>query len=184
MIMVNLLPLIVGAALLPLWIIMTLLLLRGEGGVIKAATFAAGAMVVRVLKGALFGYVFGVAAHAEGEKERSIIASTLLLVVGIIMLITAVTTWLKEDDPDAPPPKWMATLSRMSPLTAFGMGALMMAISIKQWVFTLSAIAVIYEAPLGQTARVMAYLLFVVAAQSLWCWRPSSAALLRPHSRP
>ena len=42
-----------------------------------------------------------------------------------------------------------------------------MALAVKQWVFTLSAIAVIEEAQLGQTANVLAYLFFVVAAQSL-----------------
>ena len=41
-VIVSLLPLIIGAALLPGWIIMALFLLRGEGGVLKAAAFAAG----------------------------------------------------------------------------------------------------------------------------------------------
>ena len=44
----SLLPLIAGAALLPVWIIMALFLLRGEGGVRKALAFAAGAMTVRL----------------------------------------------------------------------------------------------------------------------------------------
>ena len=37
---------------------LTLLLLRVEGGLIKAAAFAAGAMTVRLLQMILFGYVF------------------------------------------------------------------------------------------------------------------------------
>ena len=55
MVLINLLPLIFGAAVLPLWIIAALLLVRGEGGVLKAAAFAAGAMMLRVLQGILFG---------------------------------------------------------------------------------------------------------------------------------
>ena len=47
-VIVYLLPLIVGAALLPAWIILALFLLRGEGGVRKALAFAAGAMTVRL----------------------------------------------------------------------------------------------------------------------------------------
>lgn len=164
---INLLPLIVGAAVLPLWIIAALLLLRGEGGVIKASAFAAGAMTVRVLQGILFGYVFGAAADASGDVGSKLIASTLLLVVGILLLITAIKKWHSEDDPDAPPPKWMASLSGLSALKACGIGALWMAIAIKQWVFTLSAIEFITEAKLGQTASGLAYLVFVVAAQSL-----------------
>ena len=83
------------------------------------------------------------------------------------MLISAVKKWRKEEDPDAPPPKWMAILSGLSALQAFGMGALLMALSIKQWVFTLSAIAVIEQAQLSQAGNVLVYLFFVLAAQSL-----------------
>ncbi len=166
-VIVYLLPLIVGAALLPTWIILALFLLRGEGGVRKALAFAAGAMTVRLVQGVLFGYVFGTAADAYGESGSNLITSTLLLVVGIVMLITAVMKWRKEEDPDAPPPKWMAILGGLSALQAFGMGALLMALSIKQWVFTLSAIAVIEQAQLSHTGNVLAYLFFVLAAQSL-----------------
>jgi hypothetical protein len=163
----DLLLLIVASAVLPVWIILTLLLLRGEGGVVKAAAFAAGAMSVRVAQGILFGIFFGAAVDASGEEGASLIASTLLLVVGILLLIAAVKKWRKEDDPDAPPPKWMTTLGGLSALKAFGMGALLMAVAMKQWVFALSAIAIIEEAQLSQAGSVLAYLFFVVAAQSL-----------------
>lgn len=166
-VIVSLLPLIVGAALLPVWIIMALFLLRGEGGVLKAAAFAAGAMTARVVQGVLFGFVFGTAADASGESSASLITSTLLLVLGILMLISAVRKWRKEEDPDAPPSKWMEILGGMSALKAFGMGALLMVLAIKQWVFTLSAIAVIEQGELSRADSVLTYLFFVLAAQSL-----------------
>jgi|APFre7841882724_1041349.scaffolds.fasta_scaffold30139_2 hypothetical protein len=166
-VIVYLLPLIVGAALLPAWIIITLFLLRGEGGILKALAFAAGALLVRLVQGVIFGYVFDTAADTYGESGSNLITSTLLLVVGIVMLISAVKKWRKDADPDAPPPKWMATLSGLSALKAFGVGALLMAVSIKQWVFTLSAIAVIEQAQLSRAANMLTYLFFVLAAQSL-----------------
>lgn len=162
----SLLPLIVGAALLPVWIVIVLFLLRGEGGVGRAAAFAAGAMLVRLVQGFLFGYVFGAAGDEYGAEGSGLIAATLLLVVGLLMLVSGVKSWRKEEDPDAPPPKWMALLDGVTPLKAFGMGALLMAIAMKQWVFTLSAIAVIEEAQLTQTGSVLAFLFFVFAAQS------------------
>jgi hypothetical protein len=175
----NLLPLIVAAAVLPAWIIITLLLLRGKGGVIKAAAFAAGALAVRLLQGILFGLIFGAATDGADEQEASVIASTLLLVVGILLLVTAVKKWRKEDDPDAPPPQWMTALGGLSALKAFGMGALLMAVALKQWVFTLSAIAVIEEAQLDPAGSVLSYLFFVLAAQSL-VLAPVIAAALAP----
>jgi hypothetical protein len=167
MVLVDLLPVIVGAAVLPVWIIMTLFLLRGPGGARAAGAFAAGAMLVRVAQGVLFGYVFAAAEEASDGSAKGLISSTLLVVIAVLMLVTAVKYWRKEEDPDAPPPKWMATLNRVSVTGAFGMGALLMLLAIKQWVFTLSAIAIIEEAALGQAGSVLVYLFFVVAAQSL-----------------
>jgi threonine/homoserine/homoserine lactone efflux protein len=90
----------------------------------------------------------------------------LLLVVGILMLITAYRKWKKEDDPDAPPPKWLAALGGLSALKAFGMGAAVVAISGKQWVFTLSAIGVLGKAHLGPPASIGLFVTYVLAAQA------------------
>jgi hypothetical protein len=100
-------------------------------------------------------------------------------VVGILLLVTAVRSWRAEHDPDAPPPEWMSTLGALSALKAFGIGALMMTIAVKQWVFTLSAIAVIDEVPLAKPGGVLAYLVFVVAAHSL-VLAPIVAAAVAP----
>lgn len=162
---VELLPLIVGAAVLPAWIVMTLFLLRSERGVWKAAAFVAGATAVRLLQGVIFGFVFE--AADDGGGETGIIAATLLLIAGIAMLITAVKKWRKEEDPDAPPPKWLAMLQGLSVAKALGFGVLLMALALKQWVFTLSAIAIIEQAAIGLTASVLAFLVFVVGAQLL-----------------
>ena len=43
----------------------------------------------------------------------------------------------------------------------------MMTVAAKQWVFTLSAIALIDDAHLGKTESILAYFFFVLAAQSL-----------------
>ncbi len=175
--MIDLLPLIIGAAVLPLWIVMSLLLLRGTGGMRKATAFAAGAMGVRILQGILFGYVFGTDAGEEGGSH--VIASTLLLVVGVILLITAVRQWHKDDDPDTPPPPWMATLGTASSLKALGIGALLMTIAVKQWVFTLAAIAVLDDAQMGLARSALAYVVFVVAAHAL-VLMPIVIAVLAP----
>jgi len=162
-----LLPLTVGAALLPVWIVIVLFLLRGEGGVRRATAFVAGAVLVRLAQGILFGFVFGTAGDESGQEGATLIAPTLLLLVGVVMLITGVKKWRKEEDPDDPPPRWMTMLDGVPPLKAFGLGALLMAVAIKQWVFTLSAIAVVEEAQLTPVGSMLAYLFFVLAAQSL-----------------
>jgi hypothetical protein len=149
---------------LPAWIIITLLLLRGEGGVVKAAGFAAGAILARSLIIFLFHFVFGTAASQDDSGN---IASTLLTVVGILLLVAAYKKWRKEDDDDAPPPKWMTMMDGMKPAKAFGFGALLMVIAVKQWVFTLSAIAIVEEAKLGTAETILAFVFFVLGSMSL-----------------
>lgn len=166
-VLVSLVPLMVGAAALPLHIILTLLLLRTAGGRIKAAAFAAGIVLVRLLQGLIFGYVFAGAIEARSVAGGRDISSTLLLVSGILMLVTAAWGLSKEEDPDAPPPRWMKAIDGVSAPKAFAGGVVLMMFSMKQWIFTLSAIAIIDEARLGMALSVVAYLAFVVAAQSV-----------------
>jgi len=174
--LIELLPLIVAAAVLPVWIIMTLFLLRGQGGLAKASAFVAGAVGVRLLQGILFGFVFG---SDEAGDRAGTVKATLLLVVGILMLIAAYKKWRKEEDPDGPPPKWMSTLGGLSPLKALGAGALLMTVAVKQWVFTLSALAIIDAGQVALVEGVLLYLLFVMGAASLMV-APILVAALAP----
>jgi hypothetical protein len=162
---VELIPLTIGAAILPAYIVVVLFLLR-SGGVPTATAFVAGAFAVRVLQGVLLGGVFTAPTEADDGSDGNLVTSTLLLVVGILLLVAAVRQWRQTEDPDAPPPKWMATFQGLSPPKAFGIGAFLAAVSVKMWVFTLSALAVICQAPWTRRDSVVAYLLFILASQS------------------
>jgi hypothetical protein len=165
----SLLPLIIGASLgCPTWIIVTLILLRGGHGVAKATAFAAGVISARTLQFVLFGRLFGEIASARGKDVFDLIPSTLLLVAGLILVITAIKTWwCNGEDYEAPPPRWMTALSDISTPAAFGMAVVLMLVAIKQWVFTLSAIAIIDDADLSKLHTTVAYLFFILTGQSL-----------------
>jgi hypothetical protein len=165
-VLVDLLPLMIAAALVPIPIIIILLLLGSQGGLAKGAAFLAGALTVRLAQGAAFGFLFANDAEAKTEAGGNLIVSGLLLVLGILMLITAYRKWAKEEDPDAPPPRWMAALGGLSTLTAFALGAGMVAVAAKQWVFTLSAIGVLTRAQLGAAASVALFVCYMLAAQA------------------
>jgi putative Mn2+ efflux pump MntP len=166
-ILIDLLPLILGAALVPLYPIVVLLLLLGEGGLRTALAFVAGVLTVRLAQGVLFGWVFGAAAQTYPDDGPQIIASTLLLVVGILLLLAGAKKWRKQPDPDDPPPQWMAALAGLSPLRAVGAGAAFVVIAVKQWVFTLTALDVIAGAELGAASSAGLYLGFTLATQTL-----------------
>ncbi len=168
-IIIPLLPFIIGSAIVPLQIIIVVLLLTGERrGPLKAIAFVLGMTLARLSQGYLFQFII---TRNSGDPAAvtglSWIKSTLLLLLGIFLLITAYKQWAKEPDPDAPPPKWMKMLDGITPVRAFLFGAGMILIAIKLWVFTLGALSVIDEAQLGQPASTTAFLAYVLLAQSI-----------------
>jgi hypothetical protein len=159
----------IGAMMAPIYAIIVLLLLNGDRGLLKASLFVTGAVAVRLVQGVIFGMVFGPAAEAESAAGLALIGPTLLTVLGILLLVMGVKKWRKEstDEDGNEPPKWMDTLTDMTPLRALGTGALLMVLSVKQWAFTLTAIGLLQEARLGVAAGVSVYLLYTLVSQLL-----------------
>jgi hypothetical protein len=167
--LVSILPMIVGSALVPVQIMIVILILTGrEQPVAKALAFVGGMTVARLLQGVLFGLVFGNAAPADGgEAGTPWITSTLLVVLGLFLLITAYRTFNDEPDPDAPPPKWMTMMDGVSVGRSFVMGAGLIMIAAKLWVFTLGAISEIADAGLDLATATVTFLIYILLAQSL-----------------
>lgn len=164
--LIELLPLILGATLAPIYPIIVLLLLQSERGLGKAIAFVGGAVAVRLAQGVIFGLLFAPGVEAETGAGLALLGPTLLTLVGVLLLVTGVRKWRKEPDSDDAP-QWMSKLSDLTVIKAAGGGALLMGVAVKQWVFTLAAIAVIEEAQPGLSGGAALYLLFVVATQVL-----------------
>lgn len=160
----SLLPYILGSALVPIQNIVNILLLKSpRQGLFKATAYVGGMTILRLLQGVIFGFIF---TNEEGGGKSPVVL-TLQMVLGLLLLVTAYKQWHSEEDPDAPPPKWLTMIDSFTPLKAFGVGFGIVLISGKAWVFTLSAIALIEAEQLGQPSSTIAYILFVLFAQSL-----------------
>ena len=165
-VLISLLPYIIGSAVVPLQIIIGLLLLNSPNqGLFKAVAYVAGMTITRLLQGLIFGLVLSGSSTLTENSGKNPIISTLLLVLGILLLITAYKKWRREDDLDDSPPKGLTMIDRLTPLRAFGVGLPL--IAAKLWVFTLSALATIAAAQLGQLSSAIVYLLFILLAESL-----------------
>jgi divalent metal cation (Fe/Co/Zn/Cd) transporter len=126
----------------------------------RAPDFNKGSMILAD------GLILASDPAASTDTGGNLIVSTLLIAIGVLMLINAFKKWQKEEDPDAPPPKWMAALGSLSALKAFGMGGAIVLISAKQWLFTLGAIGVLERAHLGPPTGIAMFLVYVLAAQA------------------
>ncbi len=166
--LMTLIPLAIGSAVVPIQIIITVLLLRSSGGRITAVAWVAGMTAIRLLQGLVFGVLLGARGDLGGDDGgSSLLVSVVLLVLAIVFYVVAAKQLLKHPDDDAPPPKWMAMLDGVAPSRAFLLGVGLVAISAKFWVFTLGAIAAIGNAGLELGGSVVAFLLFVVLAESI-----------------
>lgn len=160
-VLINLLPLIIASAIYPVGLILNTVLLMGENGIAKSAAFISGVTTARLIQGVLFGLVFAAATTAEGDSSTpSLIGSTLMLVIGLVLIITAVKTYRNEPDPDAPPKG--LTLDSVKPAKVFLIGAGWVMVAVTLWLFTLEALAMIYEANLAPTENVIAYLVYAL----------------------
>jgi hypothetical protein len=164
---VKLIPMMLGAAAVPFCVIIVFLLLRSPDGLFKASAFAGGQILVRLVQGIGFGSELGYSAVAQTKQGASGIINTLILVAGILMWITALKNWAKQEDPDTPPPWWMAVVGSVSRLKAFGLGIVATAGSGKQWILTFYALGVIRVADLPSPRNAVVFLVFILGAQSL-----------------
>jgi hypothetical protein len=166
-VLLNLAPLIVASALAPAFVIIALLLLSGMGGLGTALAFAVGVVAVRLAQGVIFGLLLGASHYADDGDEQGAIVSILLLVIGVLLWVAAISKLVKADDPDATPPKWMTVFDSVSPIKALGLGALLVVIVPKQWVFMLGAISTIGQGGLSRWEGIGAYLIYVLGASAL-----------------
>jgi hypothetical protein len=164
----TLVPLIIGSAVVPVQIVVTILLLQSGAGRRVAIAYVAGMTAVRLVQGVVFGLILSSSeAEVTTSEESSAIASILLVVVAVLFLVMALRQLVSGDDADAAPPKWMQATASMTPGKAFLLGAGLLVIGAKFWVFTLGAIAAIGEADLGRPTSIVTFLVFAVLAVSV-----------------
>ncbi|ODR23168.1 GAP family protein [Mycobacterium gordonae] len=180
----SLVPLILGGALEPIEIMITIMLLGTPSRLRAAGAWISGHVGTRLLQGLIFGTILHWGTRSDDSKHSNHwVVSTVLLVVALLFLVTAARELLSDEDPDAPPPRWMAMLMSASPTKAFFIGAGVVTVSVKAWVFTLAAIGVIGSADLGHPAKMATYVAFVLLAASANLIIIGAAAVFGDRSR-
>jgi hypothetical protein len=166
-VLIQLLPLVIGSMMMPTWIMLVLSLLTSEHGRVGAGAFVGGITAVRLLQGVIFGAVTVAYITRQTSRAETIVVSTLLLAAGILMWATALRQLFAQDEPGTLIAKWMTLLTALTPLRAFGLGALLVVTSARSWLFLLSAIGLISQAELSTTQRIVAFLFYVLGAELL-----------------
>jgi hypothetical protein len=166
----TLLPFIVGSAVTPVQTLITLLLLqRPRAAVLVASAFVAGLSLLRAIQGLLLALMLPGDAIAQRSSSDGPgpLESAVLIILAILLYATAVQQALADEDPDAPPPRWIDKARSISAPRAFLLGIGLVLIGAKFWVFSLGVVGAIREAGISVRAGVLTYAAYVAFAAAI-----------------
>ena len=99
---------------------------------------------------------------SPGLKASRSVSDTFFLFAGLLLLILAVRTFFMEDDPDAPPPKFMTLLAKLGPVKLFGLGIGISIIQPRFMIFVLLGASMISEDKLSTTENLISLLVLAL----------------------
>jgi len=167
---IALLPLVVAMAIVPGRFLVLILLFHTKQAVVNALAFVAGMASTMLIEGLAFALIFNLtgALSVEGSDGPPAIIAILYLVIGVLMLVMAAKQIFQKEDEEKAPPKWLAGIDSFTPGKSYKLGFGWLFISPKQWIFTLTTVAIIFAANLDPLISLVNYLLFILIVLSLF----------------
>jgi threonine/homoserine/homoserine lactone efflux protein len=164
----ELLPLAVGVAISPLPIIAVILMLLAPRAGGASRGFGAGWVVGILVATFVVVIVASVADIGGTSSDPSTGSSWVKLILGLLLVHLSLSQWRKRPRGDEPAvmPKWMASIDRITPVKAAGLGFLLSAVNPKNLTMCIAAGIVVAGGNLGGGQEVGAVLIFTVIAAS------------------
>ena len=153
------------AAIAPTMIGLVVIFLTGTRGLIKTCAFILGKYLFYVLWGLICLELVD-QISSPGLKVSKSVSDTFILFAGLLLLILAARNYFVEDDPDAPPPKFMTILTKLGPIKLFGIGIALSIIQPRFIILVLAGTSIIAEAKLSPTENIIS--LLVLALLMVW----------------
>jgi hypothetical protein len=163
-VLLKILPFALGT-IAPTMIGLVVIFLTGTRGLVKTSAFILGKYLFYVFWGFIcLGLVDQLSS--PGLKVSRSVSETFFVFAGLLLLILAVRNFFVEDDPDAPPPKFMTVLAKLGPFKLFGLGIGISIIQPRFIIFVLLGASIIAEARLSTTENLIS--LLVLALLMVW----------------
>jgi hypothetical protein len=163
-VLVKILPFALGA-IAPTMIGLVVFFLTGTRGVLQSCAFILGKYIFYVFWGLIsLGFVDQLVS--PGLNVSRSVSDGFFLIAGLLLIVLAVRNFFVEDDPDAPPPKFMTMLPKLGPFKLFGLGIGISVIQPRFIIFVLLGTSIIAEARLSTTENFIS--LLVLALLMVW----------------
>jgi hypothetical protein len=180
--LLSVVPLALANWAMPLQVIIVVLLLQGGRGVLRGFGFLGGMTAVRLAQGILFGLAFiGLGAFLRRglSAGRPLFGPLLLVLTGAFMLGLAVWFLMGRSDPGEASNRLLGKARDISPGKAFGLGAALVLLSLKSWLFTLAALGAIQDGQPSGLESLLWALGYILLAE-LPVWLPILMRVLAP----
>jgi hypothetical protein len=165
--LMQLLPLIIGAAVVPSIIILVILFLQSDRGLLKASAFVGGMVSWRLFMLTIFVYYSFIFANLFSLKIPERLHFALLSLLGIILMIVATYLLIKKRNESGTSPNLLKVIDRSNAPMAFAFGVVLMAIGLKHYIFMIGAMQDLERSGIMGARWTFAMILFIVAAELL-----------------
>lgn len=156
----QLLFLAVGGAIAPPLLLLTILFLGSRRPLPNAMALALGYFATCAAIGILGLTFFDGAAGAGGAASTA--GRVISASVGGLLIVLGIRSLLNAPDPDARPPRWMETITSVSPARAYGIGMALFPIQIKNLAIFVACVNLIATASLSPQASTVALVLVLL----------------------
>jgi threonine/homoserine/homoserine lactone efflux protein len=158
----SLLPAALAVALSPIPIIGIILVLGTPRARTSGPAFALGWIAGLTTVSVLVIVVAGGSSDPDSGAATGV--NWVQVAIGVLFLVMAARQWRTRPKPGqvAEQPKWMATIDRVTPPKAFGLGVALSAANPKNLALTLAAAASIAQAGIDTADEAIAVAVFVV----------------------
>ena len=163
----QLLPLIIGTAVVPSLIILVILFLQSDRGLLKASAFVGGMVSWRFFILAISVYYAYLLEMLFGFKIPERLHFALLSLLGIILLTIGAYILTKKRHMSGTSPSLLKVIDRANPPIAFALGVVLMAVGLKHYIFMIGAMQDLEKSGILGAKWTMAMILFIVAAELL-----------------
>jgi len=165
----SFIPLAVAATLQPPQVIALAFLLQTRRGSANGLAYILGMIVFRLLLGGIFWVLI---SNVEKTVETrggnfSLLVGTFIFSLGILMLVHALRRGFSAQGADEATVSWLDKLDNVTPFRAALVGVAFLALDPKDWLVDISVINLIAEADLFYMENVLAFLVYILMAQSL-----------------
>lgn len=156
----------IGVVLSPIPIVAVILMLFSPRARTNGPAFLAGWVLGLAIATGLTILLASPDSVSGEDGDPSTWSSLIALLLGLLLLAMAVQNWKKRPKEGEVPdlPKWMASIDKVSPLFALGMGALLSGLNPKNLIFDIAAGTSIAAADLSTSEAIIPYLVFVLVA--------------------